>query len=290
MQGALLHGTTLDNANLFQANLCRASLNAGTGSAGANSVAASLKGANLHNANLNQAHLENVSFDNANFYGDFQGACSTDCSMNGCASAHGAFINDAKFPGAFMSYVDMGGAQGPATFTNAVLVGALFGGANLAPDTNNTTSFNGAFLMGADFSNAQVPASAFTGAYYDNSNSACWSFVLPQPNLLFPSVPTMTTTTVGGSVTFDCTSSTRAFTSTCVPVSYQPPANSQPAPISGAPVLPSGFSSNGNCSDTPPLCALAVGGPPGTQGYANQCWGPVPPITSAGRARSGEPR
>jgi uncharacterized protein YjbI with pentapeptide repeats len=283
LQDTQLHGAQLDRSNLFQANLCRAGLNAVQVSAGGTAVAASLKGANLHNANLNLAHLESASFDNSNFYGDFQGACSTDCSMNGCASAHGAFINDAKFPGAFMSYVDMSGVQGPANFANAVLVGALFAGANLAADSDNSTSFDGAFLMGADFSNAVTTPDMFSGAYYDNSNTSCWSFVLPQVNLRFPSVPTMVTATVSGSTNYKCTTSTAAITSTCVPLTYQPPAGAQPAAIAGGPQLPVPSAVNGNCTAQPPLCGLDVSQPPGTQGYANQCWGPIPPLSAARR-------
>jgi uncharacterized protein YjbI with pentapeptide repeats len=280
LQDTLLHGAVLDKSNLDSANLCRASLNALPTSAGLTTAAASLKGANLHNANLNQAHLENVNFDNANFYGDFQGNCSSDCSMMGCASANGAFINDAKFPGAFMAYADLTGAQGPANFANAVLVGALFNGANLAADTNNSTSFNGAFLMGADFSDAAVTPDMFSGAYYDSVNTACWAFVLPQVNLQFPAVPTMMTRTLNGVTDFKCTTSTAAITSTCVAITYQPPLNRQPAPITDGSQLPSGSVTSASCDAQPPLCAVDMTQPPGTQGYANQCWGPIPPLPS----------
>jgi uncharacterized protein YjbI with pentapeptide repeats len=286
MQQAQLHGTEFNQANLYQANLCGASLNALPTSAGRTTQAASLIGANLHNANLNATHLEQAIFDNANFYSDVQGACSTDCSMNGCASAHGATIAGAQFANAFMSYVDFGAARGPASFANAVLVGASFAGADLSANAGGSTSFAGAFLMGADFSHAVLTDGIFAGAFYDTTGSACWAFALPQSNVQFPSVPTMTITSPGtAGASYSCGTSTGQTTGTCVAVTYQPSANAQPAALAGA-LLPAASSSSSNCAAAPPVCAVSVTQATGSQGYANQCWGPVPPLPSGAPGRS----
>ena len=160
---AKLYGASLTDANLESANLQSADL---TNNPPNIQQAADLSGAFLRNANLSFAQLSGANFTNASFYG-FTGAYGPgggSCAVqngetNGCATAHGAVMNNTVFSGAYLFGVDFTNTQATgANFGNAVLVGANFDSATLASDpaAASTTSFESAFLQGANLAGAKT--------------------------------------------------------------------------------------------------------------------------------------
>ncbi|MBE9572081.1 MAG: pentapeptide repeat-containing protein [Proteobacteria bacterium] len=185
---AILYGANMNYCNLKGANLFQASLN---GDLQSNNTAATLSGAYLKNVNLAYANLNGADFTAANFYHTTAKSCQPgDWSFaNPCASAYGATMNSTKFINAYLNGVDMSNSDARGCiFTNAMLLGVHFNGANLDRDpiTNASTSFIGAFIGGANFSNAKVYAASFSSVYViDLQEGKCLFFKLDAAHIGF---------------------------------------------------------------------------------------------------------
>ena len=189
---AILQGANLINTNFEGATLLNAFLN---GDSTLKLAAASLTGAHLKNVNLAGANLGGVEFTNANFYTTsyLYSGCAQDADTDytkNCASAEGANLSGATFFGAYLAGADFSSSTAKSTvFTNAVLVGANFVGANLdwSSQTSGRTNFTGAFIGGANFGGkTTVENATFDNAYVDSATGATMLFILSSEHTQFP--------------------------------------------------------------------------------------------------------
>lgn len=234
LSNASLHGAHLDNANLDGASLCSAFLNGSDVPGALGPGAASLNGAYLRNANLKGANLSNVHFNFASFFSSNPVQCQpSSCSPNqGCASAHAATISGTLFNNAYLANTDFSKASGPgANFGSAILLNARFSSASIGgTDADGAyTSFNAAYLMGADFTGVTGLEQADFGNSYADPGSGCWEFNLGSDALKFPGLqvpsPPMSTS-------YTCVPPPAAPATSCQQVSY----SALPVGATGPPV------------------------------------------------------
>ena len=175
LQGAQLQGAFLDFTNLALADLSDAQLLATV-----NGKPATLDGAFLRDATIENADLSGVSMVSANFFNGLDSA-----------NASGATLTDANLTGAYLAGADFSDAiLHGTTWTGAVLAATNFTGADLSADTSGfTSSFDGAYMQGAVFVNADVSDVNFTSSYWDISGVAHnLNYLLPTANLQFTGV------------------------------------------------------------------------------------------------------
>ncbi len=182
-----MNGANLNQANLEKSNLSGVQLSKSPNT----SISAKLDGTYLKNANLAQADLSGVTLKNANWYSSSEGVCPGSTWTGTCASGEGATLSNADLEGAYLNGLDLSGAtlQG-ANLSGAMLVGANFTRANLSvdPNTGSATTFSGAFLQGAVFTDPTSTTGAdFLNSYVDltNANGGDMVFQLPVDNLEF---------------------------------------------------------------------------------------------------------
>ena len=183
---ASLLGAQINHANLTHANFYHAFLSNDSTSGFTNS--ASISHSHLRNVNLSDARLNGVDFTFSNFYGENPtgtGGCKTAASASqcnnsgqssydgftcGCATAHGAVMAGTEFKGAYVYGVDFTGAKlEGADFHQAVLPATNFNGAVIKTGASgNVTTFNRAFLQGANFGGVQFETqTTFIDAFVD---------------------------------------------------------------------------------------------------------------------------
>jgi uncharacterized protein YjbI with pentapeptide repeats len=257
LQGAILNFANLDGADLRGAHLNRSPTKGG---------AASLEGAFLRNANLASADLSGATLANANFYSSICCECPGEtwsAASPTCASATAATMTGTVFTGAYLSGVDMSGSIPQAAHFDhgAVLVGVKFNGALLSQDPNgNHTLFTGAFLQGADFTDATVTGADFTSAYVDLASAAgaTMAFLLDGTHTQFTG--------------YWATPATPA----CVEVTYNGPTALPPT--DGSNICPDGVT-RGPCSDATwesPQFPISNAQPPSSVCQSGSCECTVP--------------
>lgn len=170
-------------------------------------VAADFSYARLKNVDLSSATLTDANFVGTNLYGDnadrgISGSCQMvedGCPRAptgftcGCSSLSGATLTGATFTNAFAPNVDFSGKGTElrgTKFTNAIVAGSNFNSATMGPNNGVATSFEGAFVQGADFTDvATLTNATFDGALFDfghagNPNSFNKMYLqLPSDNL-----------------------------------------------------------------------------------------------------------
>ncbi|MCP4379603.1 MAG: pentapeptide repeat-containing protein, partial [bacterium] len=181
----------MNGANLIQANLEMADLS------GAQLLksptkfdSAKLDGAFLKNANLAEADLTGASLTNANWYSTSPKTCPGSTWTGTCASGEETILSNVNLEGAYLNGLDLTKAiLQAAKMDGALLVGVNFTRAKLGldPDTGASTSLIGAFLQGADFTDADVTGADFFSAYVDltSTEGGSIAFQLPPANLGF---------------------------------------------------------------------------------------------------------
>jgi uncharacterized protein YjbI with pentapeptide repeats len=187
LSNALLYGANFTYANLENASLSGSFLTNNEAATPPIRNAAVFTGAHLKNVNLSGAQLDGVSFYHASFYGSFNGLappfpCPTDTSQCGttpvtgftcsCATARGATMVDTNFSPAYLYGVDFGGSTthiNGGSFNGAILVGANFTGATFGVDQNGKPpDFSNAYLQGVQFgTEANLTDTSLSGAFVD---------------------------------------------------------------------------------------------------------------------------
>jgi len=136
-----------------------------------------LTGALLRDVTLASANLTGVIADYASFFS----------SSSGTADAGNTTMTGARWSDARLAGADFSDAVLQSTvWDGAVLVGANFNGADLSKNTTagEVTDFEGAFLQGAVFTDAQVTDANFTSSYWDLGDGSLNVLLQPQ-NLEF---------------------------------------------------------------------------------------------------------
>jgi uncharacterized protein YjbI with pentapeptide repeats len=180
LEGATLEGTRLVNVNLDGANLTGALL---IKPVGTNGNAANLQGAFLRNVNLSQSRLAGADFSNSSFYSTAPSGTEP-CTINSnhftesCASAAGALMENTDFAGAYLYGADFSDSTILGVlFRNAILTGANFANASLTLYTQFQNGFEGAFLQGTNFTEAQfINGSFMFNAFVDFGTGGAGAF------------------------------------------------------------------------------------------------------------------
>jgi len=189
-RGGLLNGADFSRAELSGANFSGATLiNDPLNPLAPITQAAKFDYAHLKYVNFRGATLNSVSFKYASLYGAMLGvppaACQTDTTQCGltpvtggtcsCATLADADLTRADFSNAFLYGVDFSSANrntkiNGTTFTGSLLVSANFSGAAFTTDTSSggqATSFDGAWLQGANLGDADLTGVSLSGAFVD---------------------------------------------------------------------------------------------------------------------------
>jgi uncharacterized protein YjbI with pentapeptide repeats len=178
LKSACLKGANLQGAILNYANLDGADLESAALQATPNGSSAALNGAFMRDVSLRNADLTGVDANYTNFFS----------SSGGTADASNATMTGTRWANAYLANADFSDAVLQGTvWTGAVLVGAIFNGADLSKNSTveQVTDFGGAFLHGADFTNAVVTDADFTSSYWDLTGSASLTVLLQSGNKQF---------------------------------------------------------------------------------------------------------
>lgn len=184
LSGADLESAFLSFSNLDGADMSQADLLALPGG----NKAVTLEGAFMRNVNLTGADLTGVRAQNVNFYS----------ASGGKADASGVTAPGADFSGAYLAFADFSGSgslsnfQG-TTWNGAMLLGANFSQADLGVNTSggvnsgSNTSFDGAYMQGTIFENGAVLDDVdFTNTYWDALGAGgSLNLLIPKQNLEF---------------------------------------------------------------------------------------------------------
>lgn len=180
MNQASMEGVSLNFSNLDGADLSGAQLEAKTGKV------ATMEGAFMRNVKLSSANLTGVNASNVNFYS----SSATEIAEADDLTAPGANFSDAYLAGA-----DFSGSNAnlqSTIWSGAMLINANFSQADLSINTSGgvnsgtNSTFNGAYLHGAVFDQANISDVDFTSTYWDASGSGGqFNFLIPNNNLNF---------------------------------------------------------------------------------------------------------
>lgn len=179
---ASMEGAFLSFANLDSADMSGVQLQALSGG-----KVATLEGAFMRNVDLSGANLTGVTANNVSFY----------TASGGTADATGITAPGANFSESYLAFADFSGAQSvlqSTTWINAMLIGADFSQADLSTNTSGgvnsgtNTTFEGAYLQGAQFDTTTLDDVNFINTYWDAIGAGGeLNFLLPKQNLLFQS-------------------------------------------------------------------------------------------------------